>query len=90
MSIAYIAMIVLGGIGSVFGAVAGAIAFSFLTPLAEYLGPKLPFIEQLSTSQQSTVIFSLVVIGFLVVEPLGLFGLWLRIKRFFMAWPFRY
>ena len=90
MAIAYIAMIVLGGIGSVFGAVAGAIAFAFLTPLAEYLGPHLPYISELSTSQQSTVLFSILVCGFLIVEPLGLFGIWLRIKRFFMAWPFRY
>ena len=90
MAIAYIAMIVLGGIGSVFGAVAGAIAFAFLTPLAEYVGPHLPYLSQLSTSQQSTVLFSVVVCTFLVVEPLGLFGIWLRIKRYFMAWPFRY
>ena len=90
MSITYIAMIVLGGIGTIFGAVAGAIAFSFLKPLAEYLGPMLPFISELSTAQQSSVLFSIVVCAFLVFEPLGIFGLWLRIKRFFMAWPFRY
>jgi len=36
------------------------------------------------------VLFSVVVCAFLVLEPLGLFGLWLRVKRFFLAWPFRY
>ncbi len=90
MSIKYIAMIVLGGIGSVFGAVAGAIAFAFLTPLAETLGEKLPYLDQLTSAQQSAVLFSILVIGFLVFEPLGLFGVWLRIKRYFMGWPFRY
>jgi branched-chain amino acid transport system permease protein len=90
MSVQYIAMIVLGGIGSVFGAVAGAVAFTVLTPLAEKVGPHLPFIDRLSSGQQSTVLFSLLVIIFLVIEPLGLFGIWLRIKRYFMAWPFSY
>ncbi|MEM9489057.1 MAG: branched-chain amino acid ABC transporter permease [Myxococcota bacterium] len=100
MSIAYIAMIILGGVGTVFGAVAGAIAFTFLTPAAEWLGglligwlaPKLPFLDldQLSSAQQSTVLFSILLCVILVVEPLGLLGLWLRIKRYFMAWPFRY
>jgi branched-chain amino acid transport system permease protein len=90
LSVQYIAMIVLGGIGSVFGAVAGAIAFTVLTPLAEIVGPQLPYIQRLTTAQQSTLLFSVVVMAFLVFEPLGLFGIWLRIKRYFLAWPFRY
>lgn len=90
MAITYIAMIVLGGIGTIFGAVAGAIAFAFLTPLAERIGPYLPYIGELTASQQSTVLFSVLVCAFLVLEPLGLFGIWMRIKRYFMAWPFRY
>jgi len=90
MSVEFIAMIVLGGIGTVFGAVTGAIAFVMLRPLAEDVGAKLPYIKQLSSAQQSTVLFSILVVTFLVVEPLGLYGIWLRIKRYFVAWPFRY
>ncbi len=90
MSIQYIAMIVLGGVGTTFGAVAGAIAFVVLTPLAEIVGDKLPLVDQLSSHQQSTVLFALLVIGFLLFEPLGLMGIWLRIKRYFLTWPFRY
>jgi branched-chain amino acid transport system permease protein len=90
MSVEYIAMIVLGGIGSVFGAVAGAIAFTVLSPLAEILGSKLPYLSRLSSAQQSVVLFSLLVCVVLVFEPLGLHGVWMRIKRYFAAWPFRY
>lgn len=90
MSIDYIAMIVLGGVGTTFGAVAGAIAFEVLTPLSEAVGERLPLIRELSSAQQSTVLFALLVIGFLVFEPMGLFGIYMRIKRYFMAWPFRY
>jgi branched-chain amino acid transport system permease protein len=90
VSIEYVAMIVLGGIGSVWGAIAGAIAFVFLRKLMETVGASLPFIGDLPTGLQTSVLFSVLVIGVLVIEPLGLFGIWLRIKRYFMAWPFRY
>jgi branched-chain amino acid transport system permease protein len=90
VSIQYVAMIVLGGIGSVWGAVAGAIAFAFLGKLMQTIGPSLPFVGALPTQLQTSVLFSVLVIGVLVLEPLGLFGVWLRIKRFFVAWPFRY
>ncbi len=90
MSVQYIAMIVLGGIGTVFGAVAGALAFVFLSPLLEILGRHTPLLSQLSSSQQSTLLFAILVIACLTFEPLGLYGIWLRIKRYFLAWPFRY
>jgi branched-chain amino acid transport system permease protein len=90
MSVVYIAMIVLGGIGSVFGAVAGTVAFMVFAPIAGKLGPLLPLVKELGEAMQQTVLFSLLVIVFLIVEPLGLFGIWMRIKRYFMAWPFRY
>jgi len=90
MSVQFIAMIVFGGVGTVFGAVVGAIAYVVLVPLAEAIGPAIPLLSALSSAQQSTVLFSVLVLVFLVFEPLGLFGIWMRIKRYFMAWPFRY
>jgi branched-chain amino acid transport system permease protein len=90
LSVQYIAMIVLGGIGTVFGAVWGALAFVFLSPLLEIVGRATPGLDQLSSSLQSTLLFAILVIACLVFEPLGLYGLWLRAKRYFMAWPFRY
>lgn len=90
LSVRFIAMIVLGGIGTVYGAVAGAIAYVALVPLAELTGRNLPWISDLSSGQQSTLLFSVLVIVVLLFEPLGLFGIWLRIKRYFAAWPFRY
>lgn len=91
MSVNYIAMIVLGGIGTTFGAVAGAITLTLLSPLAELIAAELPLLQDLqSTGQQSALLGTIVVVGFLVFEPLGLLGIWLRIKRYFIAWPFRY
>ena len=90
MSIEYIAMIVLGGIGTTFGAVWGAIAFVALKPLAHLIGAALPFLAGLTSNEQERLIFALIILGFLLFEPFGLVGLWLRIKRYFLAWPFRY
>ena len=90
LSVQYIAMIVLGGMGTVFGAVAGALAYVILTPLAEATARHLPLLRDLTSAQQSTLLFSVLVIAVLLFEPLGLYGLWLRTKRYFAAWPFRY
>ncbi len=90
MSVLYIAIIVFGGLGTTFGAVAGAIGFKVLEPLAHVIGPSLPLVSTLPQSDQATLLFALTVIGMLLVEPFGLLGLWFRTKRYFLAWPFRY
>ena len=90
MSIQYVAMIVLGGVGTTFGAVAGALAWVGLTPVLEDLGAHLPLVSALPSHQRATVLFAVAVIVMLIVEPLGLFGLWLRVKRYFITWPFKY
>jgi branched-chain amino acid transport system permease protein len=74
----------------VFGAVAGALAFTMLQPLLEEAGALLPFLSGLTRAQQATVLFALLVLLVLAFEPLGITGVWLRIKRYFAAWPFRY
>ena len=90
MSIDYIAMIVLGGVGTVVGAVLGALAFVMLGPVAELLFGGLGVLDNLTSSQQQRMLLAIVVGVFLVTEPLGLYGIWLRIKVYFSVWPFRY
>ena len=89
-SVIFLAMVVLGGVGTTFGAVWGALAFTLLFPLAEELGALLPFPTAFSSEQQAALIFFPLLCLFLVFEPLGLLGIWLRVKRYFLAWPFRY
>jgi branched-chain amino acid transport system permease protein len=36
------------------------------------------------------MIFGALIIAFLLFEPRGLSGIWLRVKRYFQAWPFSY
>ena len=90
MSVEFIAIVVLGGVGTTFGAVSGAIAFLLLHPLASQLGGFLPFPEAFSSEHRAALLFYPVLCLFLVIEPFGLYGLWLRVKRYFLAWPFSY
>ncbi len=90
LSVLYLAMVVLGGVGTTFGAVWGALALTVLFPLAEHAGAMLPFPSGFSSEQQGAIIFFPLLCLFLLFEPLGLLGIWLRIKRYFMGWPFKY
>lgn len=90
MSVDFIAMVVLGGVGTMFGAVWGALAFTVLQPVAEFIGGMLPFSSSFTSEHQSILIFFPTLCLFLIFEPFGLLGIWLRIKRYFLAWPFRY
>jgi branched-chain amino acid transport system permease protein len=90
MSIEFIAIIVIGGLGSVFGAIAGTLLYLAVEPLAHTAAEGIPFLAVLSSHQQGVLGLAIVVCIFLAFEPLGLLGVWLRIKRYFIAWPFRY
>ncbi|MEI2777337.1 MAG: branched-chain amino acid ABC transporter permease [Tetrasphaera sp.] len=93
VSITYLAMIIVGGLGSIAGAVFGAVFMSLLPVLIRTIAGRaegsLPFLaDQLPAVQNA--IFGLVVILFLIIEPRGLNRLWERIKEYVRFWPFRY
>ena len=44
----------------------------------------------LSVALFNQVIYGLLIIGFLIFEPLGLYGIWLRIRNYWKGWPFTY
>ncbi len=90
MSVEFIAIIVIGGATTVFGAVVGALFFGLVRPLAESAANRLDLLEALTASQQSLLILALLVIGFMLLEPTGLRGVWMKVKRYFASWPFRY
>lgn len=97
ISIEYIAMIVIGGIGTVLGSAFGAIFVVGLPEFVSYLTQQgwLPFVAPTGTgsfdeSAFSTILFGLFIVIFLIFEPLGLFGLWLRVRNYWKGWPFTY
>jgi branched-chain amino acid transport system permease protein len=97
-SVQFIAMIVIGGVGSIFGSFLGAIAIAAMFDLIRSSEPvlgKLPFIQLdpskrgLTLSILSTLIYGLMLVLFLIFFPTGLAGLWARLRRYFSSWPFK-
>lgn len=97
LSVEYVAMIVIGGIGTVAGAAMGAVFVVGLPEIVSYLAQKgwLPFVAEagsgsFDSSALSVILFGLFIVTFLVFEPHGLFGLWLRARNYWKGWPFSY
>ena len=93
VSILYLAMIIVGGLGSVSGSIYGA-AFMIAVPayiqeISRSLSGSLAVISrELPAIQQ--MVFGLIIILFLVFEPRGIARIWQRTKDYFRLWPFRY
>ncbi|MGO4888543.1 branched-chain amino acid ABC transporter permease [Anaerobacillus sp. MEB173] len=93
VSIQYLAMILVGGLGSVFGAILGAVFITLLPVglgfMVEFLTIYMPDAHSLLSSFREFV-FGLVIILFLIFEPGGLVHIWNNIKNYFRLWPFSY
>jgi branched-chain amino acid transport system permease protein len=93
LAIDYLAMIIIGGMGSILGAILGVI---FITGLPELL--------RLATSSLSSVfpalvglfaslklgVFGLAIVLFLIFEPDGMAARWQKIKTYWRVYPFSY
>lgn len=95
-SIDYLAMIIIGGLGSVLGSIFGAI---FVTLLPILIRSTMEAFGGLVFSSAAVlniipnlrlILFGVLIIFFLVVEPDGLNRLWRNIRNYFRVWPFAY
>src|SRR5690625_409802 len=91
VSIEYLAMILVGGLGSVLGSILGAffitllpvgldVGINFASEFFPHLYQKLSAFKELS--------FGLAIILFLIFEPGGLAQIWHNIRNYFKLWPF--
>ena len=86
VSIQLLLLIVVGGLGSLHGVVFGAIFVGFLPQGIALLRDLLPVaVAQLPGLEPG--IFGLILILFLMFEPLGIYGQWRKIRRFFSEFP---
>jgi branched-chain amino acid transport system permease protein len=86
-SIDLLLMVVIGGLGSVHGAFLGAI-FLIVMPQLIALGKDfLPAAIGQAAGLQGMV-YGLVLIAFVLFEPMGLYGRWLKIRTWFQLFPF--
>lgn len=94
LAISYIAMIVIGGMGSLHGAIFGAILVLWVPVWVTDLTLRVPpdsFVGNLLATQAfniSTVGYGVAIVGFLCLEPRGLAHIWARIRQWFALWPF--
>jgi len=98
LSVRYIAMILIGGIATISGSIMGAVFITFLPRVVRWLAgfALFGFISEaptggfLSVTQFEQILFGIVLVGFLIFEPLGLYGIWIRVRNYWKAWPFSY
>ena len=99
VSILFLAMVVVGGLGSIFGSIAGGLLIAFLN-LKLAAVQNLPvigdFFLRVSENYFSVsglpniqfIVFGFIMVLIIIFEPLGIFGFWIRTKRYFKTWPF--
>lgn len=87
MSIEVLAIVILGGLVSVSGAIMGTVVYVMVAPLLEPLLSSVPLLDALAGDQRQQLIFAIIVGVFVLVEPRGLFGLWTRVRTYFQTWP---
>jgi branched-chain amino acid transport system permease protein len=86
-SIDLLLMIVIGGLGSVHGAFLGAIFLISMPQLISLGKDYLPAVIGQAPGLQS-VVYGAVLIAFVLFEPLGLYGRWLKIRTYLQLFPF--
>jgi branched-chain amino acid transport system permease protein len=95
-SIQFVAMIIVGGIGTVLGSILGAGFLTLIPRLVERFSEAIPFVSRSASGggidvfTLNQLVFGALIIVFLVAEPQGLAGIWRRAKVYFQSWPFSY
>jgi branched-chain amino acid transport system permease protein len=96
VSIDYLAMIIIGGLGSVLGSIFGAIFVTLLPIVIRYAMEAFggvflsPQAVLNAIANLRLMLFGVLIIVFLIVEPEGLNRLWRNIRSYFRVWPFAY
>jgi len=98
LSIEFIAMVLIGGVSTVSGSIMGAVFITFLPRLVKWLAGfwLFGFISEspaggfITLAQMEQILFGGLIVAFLIFEPLGLYGIWIRVRNYWKAWPFSY
>jgi branched-chain amino acid transport system permease protein len=88
-SVWYLGMLIVGGMGSIPGAILGAVSLRLLDELVTIAGPILSAaVAAQAAASLALISRGLVIILFLIFEPRGLDHRWEIIKAYFKLWPF--
>jgi branched-chain amino acid transport system permease protein len=98
LSVQYIAMVLIGGVGTISGSILGAFFITMLPWATRNFIPLVLPASIISTSatdtpntyQLDSVLYGVLIIVFLIFEPRGLYGIWVRVRNYWKAFPFSY
>lgn len=86
LSIQFVTIVFIGGLGSIHGAIFGAMFVRLLPQAIAIVRDDLPFgIGRMPGLEPS--LFGLFLVLFILFEPGGLYGRWLKIKLYFKSFP---
>ncbi len=100
LSIIFLVMVVVGGLGSVAGPIMGAALITYLQYSLLKNVAEIPVIGKFMLTVSSKwftvvgleningIVLGLIMISIVIFEPLGMYGIWIRIKKYWMTWPF--
>ena len=92
-SISYLAMAIVGGLGTLMGTFFGPVAILMLElqveHIAELVGHYITAVGDVATAFRP-LSFGLVIVLFLMFEPRGIANWWRITRSYFKLWPFRY
>ncbi len=93
VAIDYLAMIIIGGMGSILGSILGAVFMTLLPEVLKLTATSLTGVYPQAfglIASTRDVVFGLAVIFFLMYEPQGLARIWGRVKSYWTLWPYSY
>ena len=95
LSVLYIAMVLIGGAGTIAGSILGAFFLTLLPRFTQELPAVLPFLSGVPSDtpnvfQLNQILYGALIVVFLIFEPRGLFGIWIRVRNYWKSWPFSY
>jgi branched-chain amino acid transport system permease protein len=80
-------MVIIGGLASIHGIFFGAIFIIMMPPLIANLKDLLP-VFMANVAGLQNVIYGVILICFVLFEPMGLYGRWVKVRTYFQIFPF--
>ncbi|MDD4356799.1 MAG: branched-chain amino acid ABC transporter permease [Smithellaceae bacterium] len=95
LSVEFIAMVIIGGMGNIPGAIFGATFITVLNEILRYTTGLLMNVGVvtsmgLNMAPLKEFVFGLAIVLFILLEPKGIAELWRILRSYFRLWPFSY
>jgi branched-chain amino acid transport system permease protein len=101
LSIIFLVMIIVGGLGSIIGSIVGAALITFLQFALLKNVTEMPLIGDwlvaisrkwftvIGLENFNSMVLGIIIALIIIFEPMGINGIWLRFKKYCLTWPFK-